>query len=35
VVVTVAPGGNANNDAGGAVENLSISKLTESDATFT
>jgi hypothetical protein len=35
IVVMVAPGGNANNDDGGDVENFTISKLTESDATFT
>ena len=35
VVVIVAPGGNANSDDDGDVENFSISKLTESDATLT
>jgi hypothetical protein len=31
----VAPGGKANKDDGGDVENFWISKLTESDATLT
>jgi hypothetical protein len=33
--VIVAPGGNANSDDDGEVENFSISKLAESEATFT
>jgi hypothetical protein len=34
-VVTVAPGGNANNDGEGDVEKFVISKLVGSDATLT
>jgi hypothetical protein len=34
-VVSVAPGGNANKDAGGEVENAVISKLVEAEATLT
>jgi len=35
VVVTLAPGGNSNSEAGGDVENFVISKLVESVATLT
>ena len=34
-VVTVAPGGSSNRDGGGDAEKLLISKLVESDATWT